>query len=363
MPSICLCMMVKNEAGIIRRALESAIPFIDSWVICDTGSTDGTQAIIYETLQDIPGQLWNVPWVNFGANRTQVVKLARAMGDYLLILDADLVLHVDMPVKDLRERLTDDAYALRYQGDVDYTSTMLLASRHEWRYVGVTHEYVTSETAEEPSEIPGVTLIDHADGANRVEKCERDINLLVEDLKTDPYNPRSVFYIAQSYRGWEKFEHALAWYQGRVKLEGYDEERWYSMMMVGRLLQHLDAPAEEVRKAYLDAYFFRPTRLEPICWLAQYCRLNREPEMAFLFSSIAGTDMRYPSADRLFIDRPVYDYLMLYEFGMAATLTGRLPLATFISKQLNPRGPQEYCASLATTIDAMREHIANHGAQ
>lgn len=66
MASICLCMIVKNESAVIRRVLQSAIPHIDSWVICDTGSTDGTQDLIRETLKDIPGELHEVPWVNFG---------------------------------------------------------------------------------------------------------------------------------------------------------------------------------------------------------------------------------------------------------------------------------------------------------
>ena len=39
---IALCMIVKNEEKIIERCLSSVLPLIDSWVIVDTGSTDGT---------------------------------------------------------------------------------------------------------------------------------------------------------------------------------------------------------------------------------------------------------------------------------------------------------------------------------
>ena len=41
--TICLNMIVRNEAPVIRRCLDSVMPIIDSWVIVDTGSTDGTQ--------------------------------------------------------------------------------------------------------------------------------------------------------------------------------------------------------------------------------------------------------------------------------------------------------------------------------
>jgi len=48
-------MIVKNEADVIGRCLRSVLPFISSWSITDTGSTDGTQAIIQEMLGHLPG--------------------------------------------------------------------------------------------------------------------------------------------------------------------------------------------------------------------------------------------------------------------------------------------------------------------
>jgi hypothetical protein len=35
--SVCLNMIVKNEADVIRRCLDSVRPIIDRWVIVDTG--------------------------------------------------------------------------------------------------------------------------------------------------------------------------------------------------------------------------------------------------------------------------------------------------------------------------------------
>jgi glycosyltransferase involved in cell wall biosynthesis len=42
-PSICLNMIVRNEAHIVREVLDAAAPYITSWVVVDTGSDDGTK--------------------------------------------------------------------------------------------------------------------------------------------------------------------------------------------------------------------------------------------------------------------------------------------------------------------------------
>jgi len=46
--SICLNMIVKNEAHIIIQTLNNLLKYIPLtyWVICDTGSTDATRQVI-----------------------------------------------------------------------------------------------------------------------------------------------------------------------------------------------------------------------------------------------------------------------------------------------------------------------------
>ena len=74
---ICLNMIVKNESRVIERCLRSAKPFIHSWAISDTGSTDGTQDIIRRVMADVPGELIERPWVDFAHNRNQALELAK----------------------------------------------------------------------------------------------------------------------------------------------------------------------------------------------------------------------------------------------------------------------------------------------
>ncbi|MBR1232873.1 hypothetical protein [Bradyrhizobium sp. AUGA SZCCT0182] len=85
---ICLSMIVKNESAVIRRCLAPVQPIINSWVICDTGSTEGTQEIIRDFARyDIPGELHDRPWQDSAHNRNQALALLEA--DDELELSAD----------------------------------------------------------------------------------------------------------------------------------------------------------------------------------------------------------------------------------------------------------------------------------
>src|SRR6478735_7811699 len=97
--TVCLNMIVRNEAAIVERCLNSVVSFIDHWVIVDTGSTDGTQELIQRCLRNVPGELIERPWVDFAHNRSEALEFARGKSDYLFVLDADDVLINDHDFK------------------------------------------------------------------------------------------------------------------------------------------------------------------------------------------------------------------------------------------------------------------------
>ena len=91
-PLICLVMIVRDEAKGIRETLRSVLQHVDRWLILDTGSSDGTQEIIWETLARVPGILVQEPFVDFGTSRTRALELAGEECVYTLMLSGNEVL-------------------------------------------------------------------------------------------------------------------------------------------------------------------------------------------------------------------------------------------------------------------------------
>jgi tetratricopeptide (TPR) repeat protein len=323
--AICLNMIVKNEAKVIARCLESLKSIIDSWVIVDTGSTDGTQTIIRSVLQGIPGELHERPWKDFGHNRTEAIELGRAftkIGDYLLVIDADDVLIV--PPRFEMPKLTKDCYELRVEdAGTSYQRLHLFRADLDFRYIGVLHEVLKTPENSSRARLNGIIYKRTGGGARSVNpnKYRHDAAVLEAALAAEPGNARYAFYLAQSWRDATEYEKALLAYDHRVRMGGWEEEVYFSLHEIGKLSAKLGRDDGIVIDAYLRAYERRPTRAEPLCNLAAHLRELGRRSAAFPFARIA-SEIPRPD-DVLFVDDAVYAWRALDEFAVAAYWVGR----------------------------------------
>jgi glycosyltransferase involved in cell wall biosynthesis len=197
--SICLNMIVKNEAHVIRRCLDSVRPFISRWVIVDTGSTDGTQEIVRAHMRDLPGELHERPWRDFGTNRSEALTFARGSADYILVMDADHVLHA--PPDYAFEDLAADAYYVNHRyANIEYSIAILLADRIAWRYEGVLHEYVTADVPHRIVPLAGPWVVVFHEGARSRDPTTylRDAATLEAALAKEPANARYAFTLRRA---------------------------------------------------------------------------------------------------------------------------------------------------------------------
>jgi hypothetical protein len=314
---ICLNMIVKNELPVIERCLTSVKPWIDHWVIVDTGSTDGTQERIRAFMKDVPGELHERPWRDFAFNRNQALDLARTHGDHILFIDADETLAV--PENFAWPALPADGYQLRCDSNGwNYFRNSIVATRLPWRWEGVLHEYLTCDQphAWDSLQAPSIQVSHDGARARSGDTYLRDIEVLEHALRDEPGNTRYCFYLAQSYRDAGRLKESREGYARRATMGGWEEEVWFSLFQVAAMDEQLEAEPALVREGYLAAYQARPTRAEPLCALARYHRLRSEFALAHLYAQQAAA-IAYPK-DSLFVDAAVYAWRALDELVVSA---------------------------------------------
>lgn len=302
---ICLNMIVKNESRVITRCLSSVIPFIKSWAIVDTGSTDGTQGIIKEYLKNIPGQLIERPWVDFAHNRTEALQYVNREAEYILIVDADEEIKTD-PGFDFPTLVYDGYYLQSRLSTINYYRMQLVKNGLNWCWQSKLHEYITSNQMKTYGYLESIYDLPHPDGhrSSNPNKYKQDALTLEQALLEEPENERYTFYLAQSYRDCRDTDLAIRYYTKRVTMAGWAEEVWYSLYQIGVLKLNSGTNWEEVQMALLDAYNYRPTRAEPLIPIIKYY-LNKEAwPLALLFAKQA-SEIPTPK-DLLFIEPEVY---------------------------------------------------------
>jgi tetratricopeptide (TPR) repeat protein len=313
--TLCLNMIVRNESKIITRLLESVLPIIDTYVICDTGSTDDTPTII-KTFFDshtIPGEIISEPFKNFGYNRTFALKAARNKATYALLLDADMIFKIEPSFN--KQLLTKDAYLIIQKGGgLNYHNTRLIRLDIDAKCVGPTHEYYDLPAGHQNEKLDTIWINDIGDGGSKANKFERDIKLLQEGIKEEPNNGRYYFYLANSYFNTGRNIESIPYYKKRIELGGWVEEIFYSYLNLGHAHMKSGQDGEAI-VAWMNGFNHHQSRSETIYEICKYYREKGKNKLAMAFCKL-GMDIPYPKNDTLFIHKDVYDTGFDYELSI-----------------------------------------------
>lgn len=318
-------MIVRNESHVIRNCLDSVKKHIHYWVIVDTGSEDETRELIRESLGSIPGELHERPWVDFGHNRTEAIALAKGKCDYIFTIDADEVL-IFKPGFDM-SRLDKDLYqfVIRHEGSgIDYKRILLIKDRCNCWYEGAIHEAICCDRAITSSIMAGAVILSNTKGSRSKDpdKYRKDAALLEKGLEKDPANPRSIYFLAQSYLNIPDLPKALEAYQKRAAMGGSEEEVFISLYQIAMIRKEINQPpGEEVIRSLMDAYQNRPARVEPLYQIAKIYLTEKNYESAFLLLKRA-LEIPMPE-DTVFVQRWIYDWGLLCEYAEASLGLGR----------------------------------------
>ena len=321
-------MIVKNESKIITRLFDSLSGIIDTYCICDTGSTDNTVQLIneYFLARGIPGSVIVEPFKNFEYNRTFALQACEKDPniDYVLLMDADMVL-VKGPDfnsdKFKAQLLTADVFHL-FQGSdrFSYKNVRIVKNNMGIKYWGVTHEVISTPDGTKYDQVERSMLFidDIGDGGAKADKFDRDIRLLTQGLVDKPNNDRYTFYLANSYRDNDQKEKAIEMYKKRIAIGGWFDEVWHSYYSIGRCYSSLGQPHSAIAY-WMLAYDYFPKRLENIYEIIHYYRNESKHKLAYEFYKMAQKQLEgvdKSKIDYLFLQNDVYDYKIDYEYSI-----------------------------------------------
>lgn len=321
-PKICLNMIVKNEEPVIERCLATVKPYIDYWVIVDTGSSDKTIEKIKSFMKDIPGEIHECPWQNFEYNRNHALGLAKSKGDYIMFIDADEQLIFE-PGFSFPQNLTKDGYLMTVKDhDIEFLRMLLVSTKKNWLWKGVMHETILCTEPHEVDVLAHMHNLATADGARSRDpkKYEKDAQALEKALVFDPNNSRYMFYLGQSYLNCAQYENALKAYQRRVSMGGWDQEIYWSLYSIGRIQEILKVSEDQILLSYARAFEFRPTRAEPLSRMADILLKKGSPRLALILLNQA-KQIPVP-CEGVFVEKNIYNYTLDLQIADALFMTG-----------------------------------------
>lgn len=354
-------MIVKNESAVIERCLASLKDKIDYWVIVDTGSTDGTQEVIRNFLKDVPGELYERPWVDFSHNRNEALELGRTKADYLLFIDADQIL--EFPDSNGWPVLNKDCYYVIVQSDFRYAAqyVLLVKTSLAMRWEGVLHEGLV-HNGKNCSVFADIRISAISDGhrSQDPDKFLKDAAILEKALEKEPENSRYAIFLALTYDAAKQYELAYKWFEKRSQMGGSDEEVFYSILKMAHLERLFEKEPSLFIATYEKAYEKRPTRAEPLYWLADYYITQKDFEKAYHLATKA-QKIPFPYTDVVYLEASVYEYEILLQIVRCAYQTKRYKECheALLSLQKNPKLPDQIRLQVADILPHVRECQAN----
>ena len=338
---IGLVMIVKNEEAIIERALKSALPFISTYVIVDTGSTDRTKEIIAATMADVSGIIVDRPWVNFGVNRSEALALCDPHMDWAIMLDADDSLCGVVPPPEIWTNPKIGAFLISiHHGSLIHNRVQVFRTRIGWKYEGAVHEYPACEGAVIATLPPETYMDTRCEGARSQDpqKYLKDALMLEGELAKEVTH-RTLFYLAQSYRDAEVPDMAIKYYKRYVDLSGgWNQERYMSLVNILHLIDTVDERLALTWKAIEIC----PDRVEaPYTFLHKH-RMQNLPLTQQCYAIARAVTNRTLSRDFLFANPAVYTWGMDDELAVVAYWTGHYRESYDAALQCAMKAPEAY---------------------
>ncbi len=350
MAKLVLTQIMKDEAHVITRMLNSIKSIVDIVCLIDTGSTDNTIEVVKNWGQEnnIETHVFERPFDNFENSRNYSIQMAREVtkdrgNDYWgFWLDADETIEI-LPTFN-KNGINKDLYMFNtYINAMKYTRNECFKLDKPFRFYGPVHEFIVCDDKNITSGLmEGINVRVQMDGGSWrgdiPEKYKSHAITLERYIDSNRQDPRWIFYTAQSYHdsacikdnreeNEERLRRSMKYYKERVsRVDGYPEELFYSQYRVGTIMRVLEEPWHLTMNEFLKAYSMDPLRAEPIKAIIDYYLAVGEWHNAYLFSKFAKMNFhqKNPYPQRLlFVDETLYAWKILEVHSASCFYTGR----------------------------------------
>ena len=353
---LCLVMIVRDESHVIERCLNSVVNLIDSYVICDTGSEDDTPNIIQKFMKDHdkPGFIIYKEWKNFGFNKSYLLKMAyeenlSSGSKYLFWLDADEVYITDpkdytsYPTEEdkiklvnfLNSKKSGIFYLETHYGSLKYRRWNIIRNNQLYRWEAPVHEYLVPTTPTTSAFVGFITLLARKEG-NRTKKGDsgrRDIEMFEEYLKEKPNDPRTYFYLAQTYEEAGEYDNAIEMYKKRMTLGGFYQEKYMAALRTGRILNSFKRYVQAL-EVWEEGRKIVPLRLEIPYEIMMLLKKQDKIDDAYFIGLEAYNKHKYTTS-HLFIEEAIYTWKFFMEFSVVAYYSKNYDIAYEVGKRLS----------------------------
>jgi tetratricopeptide (TPR) repeat protein len=341
-PLLAVVIMVKNEELAMEETLK---PFFDAglrhYLILDTGSTDQTVSTtlkLFEKYNIANGYVRENPFVDFSTSRNHALEFAEELfpnAVFFLMIDAEWHMHkVDSLLEfcATHEKAPESIYLCKLTNNMFTNYLNRLFKAHDGiRFIGKVHEC--------PNRVATIQIPDFYIFYNPSEKGQEksrqrwytDCKILLKEHEKDPNNPRTLFFLGQTYQDLQDNENACVWYEKRCKIIDTSDEYYISHYKLAYSYDLLGNWTKAI-EYYLKAFSLRPNRIEPLIQIAYHYTKTGDFSIAYLFAKHA-TTIKQPEQEIVFVETIFYDLVRYELLAFAAWNIGEYEIGQKATEQ------------------------------
>jgi len=334
MPTISLCMIVKNEEETLARCLDSIKDIVDEIVIVDTGSIDQTK----EIARKYTDKVYDFEWIDdFSAARN--FSFSKAAMDYIMWMDADDIILGQDREKFLEFKKTLDPYVdfvgMKYntgfdaQGNVTFSYYRERLSKRSLNplWQEPVHEYVQMSGK--------IINIDICITHKKMHPSVKGRNLAIYEkliASGRELTPRGQYYFARELKDHGRFDEAIDYFNKFLySRRGWVEDNISACSSLAACYQ-AKGESENYLQALFRSFQFAAPRAEVCCRIGYHFKAKGNYGEALFWFELA-TKLKKPEKSWGFCQEDYWGYIPCMELCVCHYALGNIEEAIEYNKK------------------------------